>query len=427
MKVLKVIFLIILLISSLIAQLAQSFNLDPYNPAYEPNVILVKFKDDASISKGLAKGVATTGISAIDQLNQTYQVESMEKVFKNSEPKLTKPSFKDPSGKVHKVPNLDKIYKLKYKADIDPKDVIKEYQSNPEVKYAEPDYHVYIMTTYPNDPFYQSGAQGYLDAVNVPAVWDSSSGEGQLIAIIDTGVDWYHPDLVENIWINEDEIAGNGQDNDGNGFRDDIHGWDFVNNDNNPNDDNSHGTHVAGIAAASTNNAIGIAGIAPGAKIMPIKVLQSSGRGNTSDLAAGINYAVQNGATVINMSLGTYGESFTVKTALENAYAYAVLVAAAGNDGYKVDPPYPPHPPYAPMYPACYGFVLGVEASTQTNSLAGFSNMTLPAQLISEMLMVIITRYGLRELAYTVPFPTGLTARSAEPPWHHRSWQARWL
>jgi len=375
MCIFKYILLVLVFSIFLSAQTPQQFNLDPYNPTYEPNVILVKFKDDASLSKSLAKGIVTTGISAIDQLNQTYQVESMEKVFHNAQPRLSKPTFKDPSGKIHEVPNLDKIYKLKYKADIDPKEIIKEYQSNPEVEYAEPDYHVYAMMT-PDDPFYQSGDQWYIDAVNAPAAWDSTTGDAsQIIGIIDTGVDWDHPDLNDNIWTNQAEVDGvTGIDDDANGYVDDIRGWDFINDDNDPNDDNSHGTHVAGIAAAESNNGIGITGIAWNARIMPVKMLQSSGRGSSSDLAVAIDYSAQNGATVINMSLGSYGESQTVKIALENAYAFAVLVAAAGNNGYKVDRPYPPWPPYAPMYPACYGFVIGVEATTQSGSRAGFSN-----------------------------------------------------
>ncbi len=140
---------------------------------------------------------------------------------------------------------------------------------------------------------------------------------------------------------------------------------------------------VAGIAAAEGNNGIGMCGVAWNARIMPVKVLQSSGTGNSSDFAQGIEYASDNGATVINMSLGSYGESQTVKTALENAYAGtgdgegSIMVAAAGNNGYKVDPPFPPYPIYKPMFPACYSFIIGVQASTSSGGRAIFSNMDL--------------------------------------------------
>jgi subtilisin family serine protease len=355
---------VVLFIGTLYAAKPQAFTLDPYNPEYAPHTVLIKFRDEAQLNTAFAKTSGQSGINAVDRIMNKYNVIKIDRVFKNARPVFAKKTFVDPSGQIHDIPNLDKIYRIKYQADIDPKDIAEELMNEPSLDYAEPDYYVYMMLS-PDDPFYQSTDQWYIDVVNAPAAWDSTTADtNQIISIIDTGVDWDHPDLDDNIWINRAESTGiEGVDDDGNGYIDDIRGWDFINDDNDPNDDNSHGTHVAGIAAAETNNGIGVAGIAPNARIMPIKVLQSSGSGNSSDLAAGIDYAARNGATVINMSLGSYGESITVKTALENAYATAVLVAAAGNNGYKVDPPYPPFPPYAPMYPACYGFVLGVEAS----------------------------------------------------------------
>jgi len=384
----------ILFVNAISQQSPLIYHLDPYNPEYAPNVVLVKFKDEVDLQKSfLQKGTNKTGIPSIDKLNQSIEIESIEKVFKGKRKPLPKRLFKDAAGNIHEVPSLDKIYKIKYKATIDAKDVSKMFAEDPNVEYAEPDYYFYILgwpadrddnapytrlykagETYPDDPLYQSGDQWYLDAVNAPAAWDSTTGDTtQIIGIIDTGVDWHHPDLDDNIWVNKAELDGiPGVDDDGNGFVDDIRGWDFVNNDNDPMDDNSHGTHVAGIAAAEGNNGVGIAGVVWNAKIMSVKVLQSSGRGRSSDLAAGIDYAVQNGATVINMSLGSYGESLTVKHALENAYAYAILVAAAGNDGYcLVQEGIPP----GNMYPACYPFVLGVQASNLSEVRAGFSNI----------------------------------------------------
>jgi len=194
------------------------------------------------------------------------------------------------------------------------------FSNDPSIEFAEPNFIFHITDTYPDDPLYQDGSQWYIDAVNAPSAWDSvSSDTNQIIAVLDTGVDWDHPDLDDNIWTNWDEIPGNGNDDDGNGYADDIRGWDWINNDNDPNDDNSHGTHVAGIAAAETNNGTGISGIAWGARIMPLKVLQSSGRGSAGDIAAGIYYAYINGATVINMSFGSYSPSQTIKSVLENA------------------------------------------------------------------------------------------------------------
>jgi len=386
--------LFIFISNSFTQQAPKRFYLDPYNPEYAPNVVLVKFKDEVNFQQSFLKGGKhTTGIASIDQLNLRIEMESMEKVFKGKRKPLPDRFFKDAAGNVYEIPSLDKIYKIKYKATLNAKDVAKMFEEDPNVEYAEPDYYFYIMgwaedgsntsskekltkpaSTFPDDPLYQSGDQWYIDAVNAPAAWDSTTGDTtQIIGIIDTGVDWHHPDLDDNIWINKAELNGiPGVDDDGNGFVDDIRGWDFVNNDNDPMDDNSHGTHVAGIAAAEGNNGVGIAGIAWNARIMPVKVLQSSGRGNASDLAAGIDYAAQNGATVINMSLGSYAESQTVKIALENAYAYTVLVAAAGNDElYLLQEGIPS----GNMYPACYSFVLGVQASNRREQRATFSNV----------------------------------------------------
>ena len=148
-----------------------------------------------------------------------------------------------------------------------------------------------------------------------------------------------------------------GYDDDGNGYIDDIRGWDFHHQTNTPLDDNMHGTHVAGIAGAVGNNGIGIAGAAWDVKLMPLKVFQASGIGDAATIAQGIEYAYMNGATVLNMSFGSFAESFTMKSALENAYSTAVLVAAAGNNSTAIGP----CPDCAPFYPAAYSFIVGVE------------------------------------------------------------------
>jgi hypothetical protein len=201
-----------------------------------------------------------------------------------------------------------------------------------------------------------------------------------IIAIIDTGVDIDHPDLAANIWTNTAEQNGaNNQDDDANGFADDVHGWDFVNQTADMHDFNSHGTHCAGIAGAVTNNGIGIAGACPDALIMPVSVMQSDGTGNIATIVQGINYAAQNGADVISMSIGTYAYSVALEQALAVAYQTAVLVGAAGNDALHIDPlccPYPSHKPMdGPMYPGAFTFVLGVQATSQWGGLAGFSNI----------------------------------------------------
>ena len=403
-KLIYTLTLILLGTSILIAQ--SNFHnihyLDPYNPEYVKGEVLIKFKDETQVNKSMKSGVAKTGITSVDILLEPYQIEAINKVFKETREqrqRKTVRTIRDFKGNEIEVPALFNIYKLKFDTIWDAKQIIKELQKDKNIEFAEPNYLVYtsevmengiipnsppIYTplpsttgdrdTEPNDPLYQDGSQWYLDAINAPAAWDSTTGDTtQIIAIIDTGVDWDHPDLDDNIWTNWNEIPDNGIDDDNNGYIDDTRGWDYINNDNDPNDDNSHGTHVAGIAAAEGNNGIGICGVAWNAHIMPIKMLQSSGSGNSSDLASAIEYASDNGATVINMSLGSYGESLTVKNVLYNAYVTSLLVAAAGNDGLKLLQD-GSCPRCGNMYPGCYPFVLGVQASNSGGSRANFSN-----------------------------------------------------
>jgi subtilisin family serine protease len=205
-----------------------------------------------------------------------------------------------------------------------------------------------------------------LDRLGAPEVWAAGvTGRGVTVAVVDTGVDYNHIDLDANIWSNSREIAGNGIDDDRNGFVDDIRGWDFVDNDNTPMDLNNHGTHVAGIIAAE-NNGIGQIGVAYNARIMPVRVLDARGSGSYTGVANGIRYAANNGAQVINLSLG----GSTASTVLLDAIRYAtsrgsVVVMAAGNDGGA-----------NPGYPGAYASEVGIAvgAIDANGNLAGFSN-----------------------------------------------------
>ncbi len=195
-----------------------------------------------------------------------------------------------------------------------------------------------------------------------------------VIAVIDTGVDYNHLDLRNNIWVNSAEIPGNGIDDDGNGYVDDINGWNCVGDNNNPMDDNGHGTHVAGIIAAE-NNEIGGVGIAYNCKIMVLKAGNSSGYFNNSDIAEAVQYAYMNGASVINMSFGGSNISIAVEDALENAYNTSVLVAAAGNDGRCNDLSCKSCDYIGISYPAALPYVIGVmSANTDGSAVSGFSN-----------------------------------------------------
>jgi subtilisin family serine protease len=229
--------------------------------------------------------------------------------------------------------------------------------------------------------------QWHLDAAKVKDAWAYLKSQGLppggnrdiIIAVIDSGVDYTHPDLAPNMWTNSREIAGNGLDDDGDGIIDDVHGASFVGSSfdhkGDPMDDNGHGTHVAGIIAAAANNGVGGVGIAYNCQIMAIKAAQYSGVLASSDIAEGINYAVEHGADIINMSFGGPAQSKIVEDSLTVAFGQAVLVAAAGNSSI-----YNEGPGSIPSYPAAYIYVLGVMAQQQTPDpktgawLARFSN-----------------------------------------------------
>ena len=204
------------------------------------------------------------------------------------------------------------------------------------------------------------------DLIKAPTVWNNGhTGQGIIVAVIDTGVDYNHEDLKNNIWINTKEIAGNGIDDDGNGYIDDVRGWNFDNNNNNVLDNNGHGTHVSGTIAAE-NNGIGVTGIAYNSQIMPVKVLDANGSGSYSNITKGIYYAVDNGAKVINLSLGGDSANDTLKSAIEYASSKGVIVVmAAGNNGDSI-----------PSYPARYAYNSGIAvgAVDQNNNFANFSN-----------------------------------------------------
>jgi subtilisin family serine protease len=294
--------------------------------------------------------------------------------------------------------SLYRSYVLKLGNKIDVEDAISRLKNNPNVEYAEPNYIMRVQAV-PSDPYYlsmKSWGQPYgdlwgLNKIRCEQAWDlfarddrpgyEFAGEGVLVAVIDTGVDYAHGDLVPNMYINPGEIPGNNIDDDGNGYIDDVYGFDFVNSvdanedgdfndsgdlqDGDPMDDFGHGTHCAGTIAAAGNNNLGVIGVAPRAKIMALKGLDIHGSGAITGLAQCIRYAVDNGADILSCSWGGAGESQELRSIFDYAYSKGVVsVVSAGNDNCDAKMTNPANIPS----------VITIAASTQEDKKCAFSN-----------------------------------------------------
>lgn len=352
---------------------------------FVPGQVLVKFKDASPVTVQSKSKKVSASVKSVDAVLKAFGVTKMEKLLPNEKPNRPLARSKAYNGQVIEEKNLSQLYAVEFpSARPDSTELLADQlKALNEVEFAEPNYKVYIMADVETtdsviaateaNPF--TSQQWGLERYGVKTLWQQPilNKKRPVIAILDTGVDTEHPDLVDNLWTNQAEADGeSGYDNDNNGFQNDVHGWDFINNTGVIRDYNMHGTHVAGIAAAA-NNDIGIVGANPQALIMPITVMQSDGSGDVATIVRGIDYAVQNGATVLNLSLGTYANSRALRQALERAYQTAVIVAAAGNDGIGIYPECGKLV-FKPMFPAAYSFVLGVQAINQLGWLAGFSN-----------------------------------------------------
>jgi len=315
---------------------------------YAPGEILVKFKPGR---------VAAASVDII---------KTSERVFPHIKPR----------AQAEGLPDLSLLYRMTYTSTLDAREAARIFSQDPNIEFAEPNYYVYANVT-PDDTDYAQ--QWHLIKIKAPDAWDLNQGStGVVIGIVDSGIDLNHPDLVANLWTNADEIPDNGVDDDSNGYIDDYYGWDFVSSDKTPepvpgsgnNDGVSHGTHVAGIASAVTNNGVGVAGVGWKCKVMAVKILSSSGSGTTSRALSGMQYAVDNGAQIINCSFGG-GYSASYDTIIDYIHALGgLVVAAAGNDNIDIDAD-----PQSPISnDRSNNRVLGVASTDDNDAKSSFSN-----------------------------------------------------
>lgn len=262
---------------------------------------------------------------------------------------------------------------------IDPEEVdsfVEHLNQDPDVEYAEPDYSLQLAGL-PNDPFFSPQGIFYdffynLEISQIIASWDLATNcDNVIIAVLDSGIDRDHPDLRDNIWFNGAEIPSNGLDDDNNGYADDQYGYNFYDRNGRIQDLNGHGTAVSGIIGAVGNNQFGSSGICWSAQILPLKIINDAGAGNISDALEAIEYAIAQGARILNLSwsISDGKKSFFLEEALERANEKGVLVVvSAGNQGQDID--------INPIYPAAHTLpnMLAVAAHDPEGELLPFSN-----------------------------------------------------
>jgi len=378
---------LVALVALALPRMAATQALPGQPQAVHPQRIIVKYRDSVKacahcLLKRRVPFASVTGTSALDDLHQRFGIRQAEGLFHEHSNRPRSAAYQRQVQRVGErfpqrtararagltAPDLSNVFVLELGSKA-VAEAVAAFAADPDVEYAEPDHQV-ETTAAPDDPYFHSnGSWGKsfadlwgLHATDAESAWDASTGDGILVAVIDTGIDHRHPELKSKLWTNTGEIPRNGVDDDGNGFVDDVLGWDFVRRNGKVKDGNGHGTHVAGTIAAIGNNATGVLGMAYGSQLMDIRAFDSRGRGWASDMAKAMLYAVNNGADVLNNSWGG-AESGTVNQAIATATALGVVVVfAAGNEGS------------AYLGQAANPQVLAVAATQHDGRLANFSN-----------------------------------------------------
>lgn len=319
--------------------------------------IIFKFKPGtpSAIINNFKNNNAKAGNSSIAKLCRDLNIANTKQLFQR-----VLPNFKNEDLSIFNPENI-------FIADINfanKSQAVKLLFKNEYIEYAQENNKYILNSTIPNDPYFSS--QYYLTKTNLPQTWDISLGDSAIIiGIIDSGLDFLHPDLNGSFKINYGEIPNNGKDDDNNGYVDDYYGWNFISNSKDAADDNifSHGTAVTGVIAAGFNNGIGIASVAPKCKVLVMKAFDSQGNGYDNDVATAILYAISRGVKVLNFSFGDYVYSYLLRDVIRFAYSKnIVMFASSGNDASDIL-----------HYPSAFDEVISVGASDSDDRRASFS------------------------------------------------------
>ncbi len=383
-------FLLILFTTSVTIQAKASgksgnVSISEQDRHYSPNIVVIKLRNGMHVGEQ----ASATGFPALDNQLQGIGLEAIRQVLPGSHK----------SAKLNRSVAIESIYNITYSKDISPLLVAEMLRQLPEIEYAEAK-RIHYPDAIPNDPEYSNMAQ--FSQVMAEAAWDIVKGEdGEVvIGVVDGGTDWDHADLINNIWSNPGEIAGNGIDDDNNGYIDDIRGWNFANNSNDPTglpatpSSARHGTHVAGIAGAATNNSTGVASMSWNCRILPVCVASPTRDGSYVNAYDGIAYAAANGADIINCSWGGGGtgssfEEDIIQFALDNG---ALVIASAGNGG---DDQIGDNNDVIPHFPSGYRGVLSVGATGKTSDVRrGFSNFGVTTDVYAPGSAILSTNNG---------------------------------
>ncbi|MCB9205713.1 MAG: S8 family serine peptidase [Ignavibacteriales bacterium] len=352
-----------------------------YSQIFAQTTIIIKYKSEESLKQNK--------LSLQNKLSDLTQ--NNVKDNSNNENKLV--TLKEKFGKLNS--SLDRIVKIHLTKDQNVNEIINSISKSSDIEYIQ-QLSNYKIDLLPDDSLYSE--QWGLQSINAPKAWDLIPNDNQeiLLAVIDTGIDYLHPDIENKIYLNSGEVgidqngndkSENGIDDDENGFIDDYKGWDFVNKldvfpiepeddftnwDNDPMDEHGHGTNVSGIIAAE-HNSFGIAGIDPNVKILNLRAFDKNGNGEEDDAASAIIYAVKMGAKVINMSWGDAIHSQYLKDVIEYAYENEVtLIASSGNNSSNL-----------PHYPSSFPQVISVGAIQENEVLASYSNYGSTIDLVA--------------------------------------------